>query len=122
MDIWNIDKLTLFLIFFLPGFISMKVYDLMVPGEPRDVSKSVFEAIAYSTLNFGVLFWLIAIIQADDFYHRHLILYSMAVAAIMVVVPACWPFLFSKAFDLDTYRQAFRTPDTKAMGLRLWET
>lgn len=96
MDIWNIDKLTLFLIFFLPGFISMKVYDLMVPGEPRDVSKSVFEAIAYSTLNFGVLFWLIAIIQADDFYHRHLILYSMAVAAIMVVVPACWPFLFLK--------------------------
>jgi len=96
MDIWNIDKLTLFLIFFLPGFISMKVYDLMVAGEPRDISKSVFEAIAYSTLNFGALFWLIAIIQADDFYHRHLILYSMAVAAIMVVAPACWPFLFLK--------------------------
>ena len=101
MDIWNIDKLTLFLIFFLPGFISMKVYDLMVAGEPRDISKSVFEAIAYSTLNFGVLFWLIAIIQTDDFYHRHLILYSMSVAAIMVVVPACWPFLFLK---LSTWR------------------
>jgi hypothetical protein len=101
MDIWNIEKLTLFLIFFLPGFISMKVYDLMVAGEPRDISKSVFEAIAYSTLNFGVLFWLIAIIQTDDFYHRHLILYSMSVAAIMVVVPACWPFLFLK---LSTWR------------------
>jgi hypothetical protein len=96
MDIWNTDKLTLFLIFFLPGFISMKVYDLMVAGQPRDISKSVFEAIAYSTLNFGVLFWLIAFIQSDDFYHRHLILYSISVAAIMVVVPACWPFLFLK--------------------------
>lgn len=94
MDIWNIDKLTLFLIFFLPGFISMKVYDLMVAGEPRDVSKSVFEAIAYSTLNFAAMFWLIAIIQADDFYHRHLVIYSVSVAVIMVVVPACWPFLF----------------------------
>jgi Family of unknown function (DUF6338) len=101
MDIWNTDKLTLFLIFFLPGFISMKVYDLMVAGEPRDISKSVFEAIAYSTLNFGVLFWLIAFIQSDDFYHRHLILYSISVAAIMVVVPACWPFLFLK---LSTWR------------------
>ena len=36
MDIRNVDKLTLFLVFFLPGFISMKVYDLMVPGEPNE--------------------------------------------------------------------------------------
>jgi hypothetical protein len=35
MDIWNADKLTLLLVFFLPGFISIKVYDLMAPGEPR---------------------------------------------------------------------------------------
>ena len=73
MDIWNVDKLTLFLIFFLPGFISMKVYGLMVPGEPRDFSKSVLEAISYSTLNFAVLFWLIIFIHTGDFYHRHLI-------------------------------------------------
>jgi len=36
MDIWNADKLALFPIFFLPGFISIKIYDLLVPGEPRD--------------------------------------------------------------------------------------
>jgi len=94
MDIWNADKLTLFLIFFLPGFISMKVYDLLVPGERRDFTKSVLEAISYSTLNFAVLFWLIATIQTGDFYHRHFILYSVSVAGIMVVGPACWPFVF----------------------------
>jgi hypothetical protein len=105
MDIWNVDKLTLFLVFFLPGFISMKVYDLMVRGEPRDVSKSVFEAISYSTLNFGALFWLIAIIQAGDVYHKHLILYSLSVAFIMVIVPACWPFAFLK---LSTWRPVAR--------------
>jgi hypothetical protein len=37
-DVWGADKLTLFVIFFLPGFISMKVYDLLVPGERRDFS------------------------------------------------------------------------------------
>jgi len=101
MDIWNIDKLTLFVIFFLPGFISMKVYDLMVPGEPRDVSKSVLEAISYSTLNFAALFWLIMLTQTGDLYHRHLILYSLSVAVIMVIVPACWPLVFLK---LSTWR------------------
>ena len=59
MDIWSAGKLALFLIFFLPGFISMKIYDLLVPGEPRDFTKSLLEAISYSTLNFAALFWLL---------------------------------------------------------------
>jgi hypothetical protein len=101
IDVWNPDKLALFLIFFLPGFISMKVYDLIVPGEPRDASRSLLEAISYSTLNFAALFWLIAIIQTDDFYHKHFILYSLSIIAIMVVVPACWPVAFLK---LSTWR------------------
>jgi hypothetical protein len=94
MDLWNADKLTLFIVFFLPGFISMKVYDLLVPGEPRDFTKSMFEAISYSALNFAALFWLIATIRTGDFYHRHFVLYSFSVAVIMIVVPACWPFVF----------------------------
>jgi Family of unknown function (DUF6338) len=101
MDIWAADKLTLFLIFFIPGFVSIKVYDLIVPGESRDVSKSVFEAITFSTLNFAALFWLMLIIQAHDLYHRHFAFYSILVAVIMIVAPACWPFLFLK---LSTWR------------------
>jgi hypothetical protein len=45
--------LALFLIFFVPGFISLKVYDLLIPSEARDFTKSVFDAIAYSTLSFS---------------------------------------------------------------------
>jgi len=102
MDIWYADKLTLFLVFFVPGFISIKVYDLMVPGDPRDVSKSVFEAISYSTLNFAALFWLIIFVQQENFYQTHRFVYSLSVAAIMIVVPACWPLLFLK---LSTWRR-----------------
>ena len=52
------ETLLLFLLFFVPGFVSIKVYDLLVPGERRDFSKSFYEAIAYSALNVGVLFWV----------------------------------------------------------------
>ena len=105
MDIWNVDKLTLFLVFFLPGFISIKVYDLMVPGERRDFSKSLLEVISYSTLNFGALFWLIVPIQRGDFSRSHFVLYSLAVTLIMVIVPACWPVVFLK---LSTWRRVAR--------------
>jgi hypothetical protein len=96
MDIWNADKLALFVIFFLPGFISMKVYDLLVPGETRDVSKSVFEAIAYSTLNFAALLWLIVLIHTGDFYRKHVAWYFLSVVFIMIVVPVLWPLAFLK--------------------------
>jgi len=43
MDIWQIDKLVLFLVFFIPGFISIRVYDSLVPSERRDLSKSLFD-------------------------------------------------------------------------------
>jgi hypothetical protein len=94
MDIWNVDKLALFLIFFVPGFISMKVYDLRVPGERRDFSKSLLEAISYSAMNFAALFWLIAIVQTGDFYHNHFILYLLSAFVILFAVPVCWPFAF----------------------------
>lgn len=96
MDIWSANKLALFLIFFLPGFISIKIYDLIVPGAPREALQSLLEAISYSTLNFGALFWLIASIETNDFYHRHFVLYAFALVMIMVVVPACWPFAYLK--------------------------
>ncbi|MGC9222968.1 MAG: DUF6338 family protein [Terracidiphilus sp.] len=113
IDIWSADKFTLFVIFFLPGFISMKVYDLMVPGVPREASRSLLEAISYSTLNFGVLFWLIAWIQTNDFYHRHFILYSLAIAMIMVAIPACWPFAYLKLASWQPIAKHFTNPIQK---------
>jgi len=121
MDLWNADKLTLFIVFFLPGFISMKVYDLLVPGEPRDFTKSMFEAISYSALNFAALFWLIATIRTGDFYHRHFVLYSFSVAVIMIVVRLLAVRIPSD-FGMAAFRKAPRPPDSKALGLRLWET
>ena len=59
MNIWEADKLVLFLIFFIPGFVSIKVYDLLIPGEQRDFSKSILEVIGYSALNYGALSWFI---------------------------------------------------------------
>lgn len=113
MDVWNVDKLALFLIFFVPGFISMKVYDLMVPGEPRDFSKSLFEAISYSTLNFAALFWLIAKVQTGGFYSEHFVLYSLAVIAVMVVVPAFWPFAFLRLSACRPIAKRFVNPIRK---------
>jgi len=83
--------LTLFLLFFLPGFLSLKVYDLLVPGERRDFSKSLFDAIAYSALNFAVLLPLIWQITAPGEMSWPRYLFAVVV---FVVAPIFWPVSF----------------------------
>jgi hypothetical protein len=61
MNIWDADKIVLFIAFFVPGFIALKTYDLFVPGEVRDSSQSLIEAVAYSCINYALLSWLLLI-------------------------------------------------------------
>jgi hypothetical protein len=97
MDIWQIDKLSLFLIFLIPGFVSTKIYDLLIPGERRDFSKSFFEMVAYSAINFALLSWLIVLIHSKGFYDHHQLLYFGFLFLILFVFPAVWPFVYFQA-------------------------
>lgn len=96
MNIWQIDSLVLFLIFFIPGFISIKVYDLLIPNERRDFSKSLFEAIGFSAINFAALSWLIIFINSENFYNEHNVWYLISLFCILFIAPIFWPFAFLK--------------------------
>lgn len=96
MDIWELDKLELFLVFFIPGFISVKVYDLLVPRERRDFSKSLYEIMGYSALNFAALSWLIILTLSESFYIDHKFWYFLSLFFVMFVAPTLWPFVFLK--------------------------
>ncbi len=100
MDIWNVDKLMLFLIFILPGFVSMKVYDLLIPSPRRDFSKSLVEVLSYSALNFGALSWLIYLIHQNNFPTDHKYWYLFLLFWIMAGVPVLWPFAILKVFSI----------------------
>lgn len=96
MDIWEIEKLILFLAFFMPGFISIKVYRLIIATERHDFKNSFLEAIGYSVLNFAALSWLLLAISSASFKTSHPILYSIFIILIFLVFPAFWPIAFVK--------------------------
>jgi len=68
----------------------------MVPGERRDFSSSLLEAIAFSALNFAVLLRLITFIFSNNFYKGHPGLFWIAIYFIMVIMPIIWPILLFK--------------------------
>ena len=96
MEIFDIDKLRLFFVFFVPGFISMKIYGLMVAGDRRDFSKDLLEAVAYGAINFAAFSWLIFLINSEAFYVNHKFWYYALTFVVMFIVPIAWPFAFLK--------------------------
>lgn len=105
--------LALFLIFFVPGFISLKVYDLLIPSEARDFTKSVFDAIAYSTLNFAALLPLIMAVGSG---HLSLWLSYPAMFIVLIVMPALWPVLFLRIRKHPRIAQRITSPNP-----RVWD-
>jgi len=99
MAIWQPDNFSSFLIFFIPGFVSLKVYDSLVPSERRDFSKSFFEAISYSAINFAFFYPLIILIDTPSFYQAHKYLYLLSIAFIIFIMPILWPKIYLKALS-----------------------
>ena len=110
MDIWEPEKIILFLAFFMPGFISIKVYELIVATKRHDFSNSVLEAIGYSVLNFTVLSWLIILIGSPDFNKNRPILYFICIIIIFFIFPTIWPLLFIKASKLKIFKKYILRP------------
>jgi hypothetical protein len=94
MDPWQVSGVPLFLFFFVPGFVSMKVYDLLIAGERRDFSKAVLEAMAYSAVNFAALSWLIILAHSASFFRDWRIAYYAVIFLVLFVAPIVWPVLY----------------------------
>jgi hypothetical protein len=87
----NRDTLALFLILFIPGFISLKVYDLLIPGKRRDFTKALFDAMAYTALNFVALLWPIGLVRSGQLSPWQ---WYLAMLFLFIGMPALWPLLF----------------------------
>jgi len=60
------DTLTLFLYFVLPGFVAIKIYDLLIPTERRDFGAALIEVVSYSLFNWVLFASLLTVHNATD--------------------------------------------------------
>jgi len=90
MDIWESDKLILFIAFAIPGFISIKFYQLFFPGAARPVSEQLIDAVAYSCINYAALFWLIVQVEGSALKEVHIWLYYLFYVFVLFLAPGLW--------------------------------
>ncbi|HTO15606.1 MAG TPA: DUF6338 family protein, partial [Edaphocola sp.] len=94
MEIFEINKIVLFIVFFIPGFISMKVYHLMIASEKINFSESIGEAIAFSSINYAALSWLIILINKFDLINKQFTIFLLLVIFIIFIAPIFWTIIF----------------------------
>ena len=94
MDIFESNKIILFIVFFVPGFISMKVYHLLIACEKTNFSEAISEAIGFSSINFALLSWLIILVNKNNFYNTHFYIYMTSWIFILFIGPILWTIIY----------------------------
>lgn len=90
-EILNMDNLLLFIVFIIPGFISIKVYNLLVPSTEKDSSKLVIDAITYSCINYALFAAPIVLMDRyfkfSDFPFLNTVFYSFLLFFSPILLP-----------------------------------
>lgn len=97
MDIFEEGKLTLFIGFLVPGFIAIKIYELLSPSRQVDSSKLVIDAVAYSCMNYAILLWPISVVENSNIRQTHPNLYILFYVFVLFLAPVIlvvgWKYL-----------------------------
>lgn len=94
MGDFSVDKILLLVLFFVPGFIYLKVYRLFIAETKTDFSKDLYEAIGYSFINAIIYAYPLYLINLNDFIVDHSIFYFLIVFFIIIVSPILGACLF----------------------------
>lgn len=112
LEIFQANKLIIFILFFIPGFISIKVWRLLKPTDRTDASIEILEAISYSCINYAILspfliYWLDGIASFDWWD-------GAALICVLLIAPIIWPTLFSTIIDSQILQGRIKHPIPKA--------
>ena len=94
MDIWEIDKLILFIAFVIPGFISIKAYQLLFPSVTVSTSDQLIDAVAYSSINYALLIFPILGVENSLLKEAHPALYNIFYIFVLFLAPIIWVLIW----------------------------
>lgn len=96
LNIWTPEAIQLFIIFVVPGFISIKAYELLFPSQQPDSSKQLIDAVSFSSLNFAFLYIPIRLIENSAIKTTCPFSYYIFYIFILFLAPLLWVFIWQK--------------------------
>lgn len=93
MDIFELDKLILFILFVIPGFVCIKTYGLIAPSEKVKSSETIVDAIAYSCINYSIALPFIFIAESTlkkDYELFYYVIYVCIILLLPIAIAFSW--------------------------------
>ncbi len=94
MDIWDSSKLVLFVAFVVPGFVSLKCYELLCAKPQKDAANQLIDALTYSCVNYALLFYFISLVEQSSLRSTSPYLYTAFYAFVLLIAPIIWASIF----------------------------
>lgn len=113
MNIWEIDKLFLFIGFVIPGFISIKLFELLFPAQVKDSSKQIVDAVAYSCINYALLLLPIYIVESKELAEKAPVIYVIFYVCVLFVAPIFWAYLWKALRESERFQKNAPHPTQK---------
>ena len=113
MNIWEENKLLLFIAFVIPGFVSLKAYELFFPSQRTESAKQIVEAVTYSCINYALLFWLIAFIEGSKVKDNFIFLYFVFYVFVLFIAPIIWVWIWRVIRNSKTFQKTAPHPTQK---------
>lgn len=113
MDIWETNKLLLFIAFAVPGFISLKSYEILCPSGSKSGGDRLIDAVAYSCINYAVLFLPIRWIEDSGSIRRCPIAYYLFYLFVFVIAPFLWALFWKKLRATEFFQRSAPHPTAK---------
>lgn len=111
MDIWDENKLAIFIMFFIPGFICVKMYGLIYPSQRKDAGFLLYDAVTYSCINYALWSWAIYLIEV---YGVHPVCKAIFYFLIMFLSPILIVFLWNYIRSLEIIKKLICHPSESA--------
>lgn len=105
MDIWEQNKLLLFIAFAIPGFISLKSYEVLCPSSVKSSSDRLIDAVTYSCINYGILYLPIRWVEASDWQENSECKYYFFTIFVLLIAPFVWALLWKKIRSSDFFQK-----------------
>lgn len=97
----------------VPGFIAIKVYELLSPSKQVDTSKQVIDAISYSCLNYTILLWPIFTVESSGLRESHPQIYILFYMAVLFIAPVLLVLFWKYLRELDWLQKFVPHPTQK---------
>ncbi|MBT8288775.1 MAG: hypothetical protein KJO00_12200 [Bacteroidia bacterium] len=90
----SFDNILLWTIFFVPGFVYLKFYRLLIADIRTNFSRDLFEAIGISLLNTLIFSYPLYLIHSGGFIKNHPVWYLIVLVGVVVVGPIILCLIF----------------------------